>query len=274
MKVFHERCPLCGQACKIIYKQTDRDIGRCISRECGLMFAISQPDDEEVQNLYTQHYYPNLDPEERTIHKPNSDEKKFHQHLEAIAKMTSLRGKSILDYGCGIGNFLEATKKYALSEAHGIELNDSARTTASGRGFIVEKNISAFADRQFDIIYMNDVIEHLRDPVASLMAVGRVLSESGLLFIITMNILGLKSRLLASRWGLIADPTHFYFFDPQSLTRTLIKAGFRKTEIKRWPVEFSHHGLMRKWSQQVLVKTGNDTGLKICAWNWHDPAVP
>ena len=112
---------------------------------------------------------------------------------------------------------------------------------------------------------MNDVIEHLRNPVASLRGIRRVLAQNGMLFIVTMNLNGLKARLLKKKWDLINDPTHFYFFSPISLLRMLREGGYDQVSEERFVVHFSLHGLMRRILQRGLVRVGLDTSLKMLA---------
>ena len=216
-----------------------------------------------MQELYDNLYYLEEDEEASQSEKPNSDFFKFRQHFSALDRKIGLRGKKILDYGCGVGKFLEIARDGGVTEAMGIELNERARKWACGKGFRVEKAIDQYESAIFDLVYMNDVVEHLRDPVAILREVGRVLTSNGILFAVTMNVNGLKARLLKDRWDLIADPTHFYFYNPKSLRRTLKEAGFERVSEERFVVDFSHHNLPRRILQRVLLRFGLDTGLKM-----------
>ena len=161
---------------------------------------------------------------------------------------------------------MEVARDAGVAEAIGVELNERARKKARMKGFRVEKTIDRYGTKVVDLVYMNDVIEHLRDPVATLRKISRILKPNGVLFTVTMNVKGLKARLLNEKWDIITDPTHFYFYNSMSLRRTLKAAGFGRVSEERFVVDFSHHGLPRRILQRVLVKFGLDTSLKMLVW--------
>ena len=262
-----EYCPLCGSLYASKYNLPHTDIVCCTSKMCGLTFAKTQPSDEKLHELYNALYYIEGDEGARHAEKPNSDLFKFKQHFSVLDKKIGLRGKRVLDYGCGIGNFLEVAQAHGVSEAMGVEVNERAREIALRKGLRVEEAIAEYNDDVADIVYMNDVIEHLRNPVDTLREIRRVLAPNGVLFVVTMNINGLKARLLKKKWDLVTDPTHFYFYDFKSLCKTLKEAGFNTVSEERFVVNFSHHGLSRRILQRALVNFGLDTGLKLLAWS-------
>ena len=263
--IFHAACPLCGGPKRKIYELTHATLVRCSNKRCGFVFAEKQPSDQELTRHYTELYYPKSD-EMVSVAKPNSDSFKFAQHFHYLDERIGLQGKRILDYGCGEGNFLEVAKHGGVSDLFGVELNDRGRELAKVKGFSVVESIEQFAPQFFDVVYMNDVIEHLRDPVDVLRKIHTLLSPGGILFVVTMNIKGLKARIRGKKWDLVTDPTHFYFYDRVSLEYSLKLAGFNRAEEALFVVNFSHHGWARRILQRILVLTSLDTGLKFLAW--------
>ena len=80
-----------------------------------------------------------------------------------------LRGKSLLDIGCGLG---EASVYFALEGAHVTATDvspgmcDATRRLAQAEGVTVETHLSAaedlqLGDRQFDIIYVGNTLHHV-----------------------------------------------------------------------------------------------------------------
>ncbi len=264
-----KQCPLCGGEYSHLYDLSHTEVVRCLSNDCGLVFAKSQPSVEDLNKLYNTFLYPEGDSTTRSAPKPNSDKSKFLQHFDMLDKKLTLVGKKVLDYGCGIGNFLEIARDGGVAEAMGIELNDRAREWASNKGFRVEKGIDDYESGIFDLVYMNDVIEHLRDPVASLKEIDRLLAPNGTIFVITINVGGLKARLLKEKWDMIVEATHLYYYDRKSLRRTLVEAGYTHIHEERFFVDFSHHNSLQGIAQRVLIKTGMDSSLKILASNFH-----
>jgi SAM-dependent methyltransferase len=131
----------------------------------------------------------------------------------------------------------------------------------------VKKTTEAFDEGSFDLVYMNDVIEHLRDPVSEIDAIRRRIVPGGAIFVVTMNMRGLTPRLRGAKWGVVTNPTHFWFYDETSLTATLRAAGFDRMEVQRWPVTFDHHGAVRRVAQRALQASGLDASLRVLAWN-------
>ncbi len=177
------------------------------------------------------------------------------QHFAALDERVGLRGKVVLDYGCGVGNFLEVARRSGV-EPVGLEYDDVARREAEAKGFRVAKTIDELDQGMFDFVYMNDVIEHLRDPVADLREIRLRLKPDGVLFVVTMNMRGLKPRMRGKKWDVVTNPTHLWFYDETSLTVTLHKSGYDKSEVQRWPVHFDHHGGARRLLQTVLQRRG------------------
>ena len=112
---------------------------------------------------------------------------------------------------------------------------------------------------------MNDVIEHLVDPVRDLRAIRSALSNGGYMFVVTMNMKSLKARLLRQRWDIVVNPTHLWFYDRTSLGRSLCAGGFPDWSDERFPVEFDHHAPPRRLLQKALVRWGLDSTLKVLA---------
>jgi 2-polyprenyl-3-methyl-5-hydroxy-6-metoxy-1,4-benzoquinol methylase len=259
------QCPLCESKTSVFYSLKHVEIVKCNRPECGLVFSKTQPSDIDLEKLYNDYYYESESIDTSKAIKPNSDEGKFIQHIEFIKGKIDFSNSTILDYGCGVGNFMTAAKMAGAKKVLGVELNPRARKTAESRGFEVKENFNDHT-QSIDLVYMNDVIEHLRDPVKTLIEIKNKLSDHGMIFIITLNIGGLKARLMKEKWDLITDPTHFYFYDKLSLNNTLIKAGFQHTSFENFYVDFGHHNVLRSFFQRLLVNFELDTGLKVMAY--------
>jgi 2-polyprenyl-3-methyl-5-hydroxy-6-metoxy-1,4-benzoquinol methylase len=215
----------------------------------------------ELEQHYRTLYYPGQGNESKI---ENSTELKAQQHLARLDEQVGLRGARLLDYGCGVGTFLTVAASHT-SEVVGVEFDDVGRATAQERGFRVEKSIDAFADGSIDTIYMNDVIEHLRDPVAELREARSKLKPGGAIFVVTMNMRGLKARIAKTKWDVISNPTHLWFYDRTSLSRTLEAAGFTGLKFDTSPVVFDHHGPVRRVAQRALQLAHLDASLRVLA---------
>jgi SAM-dependent methyltransferase len=253
-------CPLCGVLDVDEWFNLERGvIYRCSSAGCGLGFLGVQPTDDELAGYYDEYYYP--DHGSGAVFE-NSTVSKMEQHFSALDERVGLRGKAVLDYGCGVGNFLEVASRSG-AEPVGLEYDDVARREAEAKGFRVAKTIDELEPGTFDFVYMNDVIEHLRDPVTDLREIRLRLKPNGVLFVVTMNMRGLKPRLRGKKWDVVTNPTHLWFYDETSLTATLRRSGYDDIEVQRWPVHFDHHGGARRLLQTALQRRGLDASLRM-----------
>lgn len=110
-------------------------------------------------------------------------------HQQILKVIPFEKAKKILEIGCGFGVLLS---KIPNKNKLGIETNAIAVSECTKRGLDVrlytgvEEKIP-FDDNEFDIIIMNEVIEHLKKPHSVVRECWRVLDKSGLLVLTTPN---------------------------------------------------------------------------------------
>ena len=85
----------------------------------------------------------------------------------------------ILDYGCGLGQFI-----YGLKNAAGFEISGEARRHCKGRGLHVWGRLGDVPAGQWDIVIVRHVLEHLEAPAEALRAMRQLLAPSGTLIIV------------------------------------------------------------------------------------------
>ncbi|MCL2409600.1 MAG: class I SAM-dependent methyltransferase [Oscillospiraceae bacterium] len=117
--------------------------------------------------------------------------------INLFASELPLNGKTILDFGCGTGNFMYALKKLTNSEIYGVEPSEGMREQAQAKGLDVKNGDHReipFADNYFDFIYMTDVIHHVPDLEMMFSELCRVLKSDGLICILTESHQQLETR--------------------------------------------------------------------------------
>ena len=116
-----------------------------------------------------------------------------------------MKGKWVLDAGCGAGRFLDIAS-HAEADIVGIDISsavDAARANLEGRVnvHLVQASIYElpFREGTFDLCYSIGVIQHTPDPRESLRAIGRVIKAGGKL---AATIYGRKpwTKLYSKYW--------------------------------------------------------------------------
>ena len=117
--------------------------------------------------------------------------------INLFANELQLDGKTILDFGCGTGNFTYAIKKFTSADIYGVEPSDGMREKAAAKEINVRKGDHSFIpfnDNFFDFIYMTDVIHHVPDMKMMFAEFCRVLKPGGLVCILTESHKQLETR--------------------------------------------------------------------------------
>lgn len=80
-----------------------------------------------------------------------------------LIKTTHLsRGAKTLDFGCGVGNLVEALRYYGI-QSYGIDPSPAAEKFSRALPYLLYKSLwqCNFTDNSFDLIYSNEVLEHI-----------------------------------------------------------------------------------------------------------------
>jgi SAM-dependent methyltransferase len=141
-------------------------------------------------------------------------------------------GGSYLDLGCGDGQLLEAVKRVRPNiQVHGLDWKfvPSLRERLESSGIILHESTlerAALPTRHFDLITMNQLIEHVWDPRSCLSTIERSLSGSGKLLIATPNADGYDRRFFRrTSWGGYYFPRHLNLFNKSSLATLVAQSG-------------------------------------------------
>lgn len=251
-------CPLCGSEATERFDLAHTSVWVCGSDECGLQFANPQLDGEMLARTYAKYYYPSNDSLGGAIYENTPEEILRQTFGEFSSRIGPLMGKTLLDFGCGVGKLCLIAQEYGL-QATGIEADPSARLTAAQTGGLkvyadFQELQAALPFERFDIITMWDVIEHLREPWEDLQNLSNRLRPGGYLLVSTPNARSLRARLRQSRWDNILNPTHFYYFTRKSLRAVLYRADFNEVTEVHFAVCYPSHSAIRHLLHHYLVK--------------------
>lgn len=155
----------------------------------------------------------------------------------------------MLELGCGRGELLVGALNRGWT-AFGVEMTETYAQVARLNGVEVEcitiQDCKSL-DVTYDVILLAAVLEHLYDPIETLVRIGKALRPGGLLFIdvpnessLAMRIGNIYMRMRGKDWAINLSPTfapyHVVGFSPISLQRALSSTGFRihKLEVIKW----------------------------------------
>jgi ubiquinone/menaquinone biosynthesis C-methylase UbiE len=112
----------------------------------------------------------------------------IRRRFEALKGITSFKGKTILDVGCGFGAYSLVAESYGASMSVGIDINcEYIKKSALGSAVLADAHALPFRDSCFDIVLMVEVLEHLHAKMEVLKEVKRVLRRGGYLLLTVPN---------------------------------------------------------------------------------------
>lgn len=111
--------------------------------------------------------------------------------LNLVQAHVDLRGRRVLDAGCGVGVYTHALQE-AGAQALGVDVEaervEEAREGASGALFAVASvEQFPFRDASFDVVFSHEVLEHVEDDLRALQEAARVLRPGGTVVLFVPN---------------------------------------------------------------------------------------
>jgi SAM-dependent methyltransferase len=151
--------------------------------------------------------------------------------LETLSRILGgLHGKRLLDVGCGVGKFLLSAQLEG-AEAVGCDLSsDACRFVSEQFGvpaYNQELHICSPSIGDVDVIVMQDLVEHLVEPVITFSAACSILKRGGLLLFRTPNAgaAGTNGEIARDWVGFRVDLEHFQYFSPPTVNWLAQKYG-------------------------------------------------
>jgi 2-polyprenyl-3-methyl-5-hydroxy-6-metoxy-1,4-benzoquinol methylase len=182
---------------------------------CDTHFVTPSPCEEELNKFYNSYYKHHA----KIIKKNNLNiPRKINLsniyedvRINVLCKLIKFDGSRVLDVGCGSGEFL-ANLKHLGAITTGIDLSSEAVKAAriNGVNNVLQISISDFQDYdKYDLIVLNDIIEHPLDPLILIEKVKSLLKIGGLLMIWTPN--GDNIKLDIEKKALRVDLEHMQY---------------------------------------------------------------
>ncbi len=190
--------------------------------KCDYIYANPVWDENDLIHLYSEVE------DETYVTERIGRQLTFTKHLEDLEKITGAgNGRDMLDVGAYIGIFVDIARR-AGWDAIGVEPSEWAVEHAREQSLpIIQGTLDApeLINREFDVITMWDVIEHVADPTAELQKAYDHLKPGGFIAVHTMDIDSLMAKATGARWPWLMT-MHIHYFSQATLCRMLEKVGF------------------------------------------------
>ena len=165
---------------------------------------------------------------------------------ETIKLIMDIKPKSLLEIGCGTGCFLEKINTFVHS-AEGIDINTDALAVAKGKGLSVSSTKLQAIDKQYEMLVLFEVLEHLDQPSEVFENILRILKPNGLLIIATPNPDGYMKE--ADSYLLDMPPHHNSSWSVETFDYIADKYNLSKIAYRTEPLRYVHYvGCLQNWA--------------------------
>lgn len=198
-------------------------------QECGLQLLQPQPNDSKLAEIYSASYFLN-DSDGISSEEVNCLKRETAAvYVNHILSLQSGKLGTLLEVGSGTGEFLLEAQRRGF-QVRGIEYSADAVAVANQRlgGEYVQQGeveTANLPNHYFDIVFLADVIEHVRSPKPFVAILQQCLKPEGLIYIVTPSTDSWSRKLMGRRWTEYKIE-HFHYFNRRSLTLLLEANGF------------------------------------------------
>ena len=227
-------------------------------------FQLSElPTRLELLDYYKNKYYQQQLRTHRTEYSPDEikykrNKLKQKQHIyEGLVSEANIKGKSFLDVGAGEGFAMKYFQELGWN-VFGIDHSSHACMTHHPEliedyvlGDIHESLVQLQQQsKRFDLILLDNVLEHMLDPLNILEITRALLARDGILVIEVPNDFSLfqkylldKEKISSEFW--VVSPDHINYFNRHGLRKLVESAGFQElTVVGDFPIDlflFNEH---------------------------------
>ena len=203
--------------------------------DCGHLFLECNFTTDQLVELYTD-YYPrkSFDLAQYKPHIGASGLSAWFNGVDRSAFRSVPKNVRVLDVGCGFGQSLGYHAARGC-DVYGVEADENIRRVAEKFGFKVHVGLfapSIYEPDFFDYVTMDQVIEHVVDPLTTFQGIAQILKPGGTAILSTPNANGWGAKVFCRRWINWHAPYHVQFFSRQSMKIAAAQAGMAVVEAR------------------------------------------
>jgi len=205
---------------------------RCM--DCGLIWR--SPGSLEISKEYNGNYFESKEYARRRPHKIRKS-----GWLLDIARSVQPAIQNMLEVGCSLGNTLEAARLRSIGHL-GIDISRYAVDYCRSCGLHAElKTLDELLDegKKFDLIFMQHVLEHFRDPFETVKKCRELLLSGGILLVVVPNANYCQAEKKRGKHRFYSfsgvGTEHYVYFTYQTIGSLLANQGFTVV-TKNYPI--------------------------------------
>ncbi|MEQ9466877.1 MAG: class I SAM-dependent methyltransferase [Ekhidna sp.] len=211
-----------------------------ICRKCTLIFTNPRPVKEQLNKYYqSDQYISHTDKGNSLINIVYKLVRLYtlKRKVKLLSRYNETKG-TLLDYGCGTGDFLNASRKNKW-QAFGYEPDDMARSIA------IKKNPNALIDsldnspEELNLITAWHVIEHVSKLRETITTLRKKLKKGGHMILALPNYKSFDAQHYKEYWAGYDVPRHLYHFDIRSMEA--FAREFKMSIIDVLPMKFDSY---------------------------------
>lgn len=237
-----ESCPVCGGTNFRPKRKRGRfEMGVCLDCSLGYTNPLVSGDENEVGNsnasITDPDYYANI--VSNYAIQSELAKKKAQFLRDYWTSVIGMPPHSILEVGCGTGQYFEAWKQLGIDWT-GVEVNNDMLEFCVARGMPVKSfDECTKINNKYDVVFLSQVLEHILEPNEFLKKIASLMAPGGLVHIDVPNHNALTSlyrkvNVFHREYGFIQPPHHLLAYTERSLSLLLQNSDYDVAHIRAY----------------------------------------
>lgn len=230
-------CPACGSnEWDFAFTKYGFKHNKC--SKCKTLFCSPRPTEELLVEYYANFEAPEYWSE---LLLKTDTSRKLLQHRPRVEKIVALlkekfakREVAAVDLGAGTGAFALALRDSGFfRKVIAVDFSKECVQACAKRGLEAHQGtVDDVIEDSIGLLTMNDLIEHLSEPLLFLKKCYSIIAPKGMIAIATPNGEGFDFQLMKEKTVNITPPEHLNYFNPYSIKELMRNAGFHVIKVE------------------------------------------
>lgn len=223
-----------------------------VEEATGILYTSPTPTDLD-KYYQSENYISHTDGNKSLFEKLYQLAKYFNLNAKYNVVKQSSSGKKILDYGCGVGDFLDFVRQKNY-QIEGFEPNENALKIAQSKlGDVVNNQSILDRNQNYDIITLWHVLEHIPNRDEIFQSLIDHLYPNGTLIVAVPNHLSHDAQYYGEHWAAYDVPRHLWHFNPESMKTYVERFGMKIESIQPQYLDSFYVGILsEKYKNQSM----------------------